>query len=95
MPTISFQGTKIAESDKTVGLEGNQYFPRDSILVEGFLQPSPTKYTCPWKGAATYYDGVVNGSTLHDVAWSYENPKQAAVNIKGHLAFDKSQVKLL
>ena len=76
----------IAESADTVIVEGNHYFPPDSVRVE-YLSPSELNTTCPWKGQAGYYDVVVNGETNMDAAWYYPHPKQAAENIKGRIAF--------
>lgn len=79
-------GTVIAESDETVVVEGNHYFPPSSIKTEYF---SPTERTtgCPWKGTANYYDVTVDGQTLSNVAWYYAEPKDAAAEIKDHVAF--------
>ena len=76
----------IAESDETVVVEGNHYFPADSVNTE-FLQPSGKHTTCPWKGEASYYDVVVNGETNKDAAWYYPEPKDAAAEIKDRVAF--------
>ena len=76
----------IAESDDTVVVEGNHYFPVASIKRESF-QPSATHTTCPWKGIASYYDVVVAGEVNHDAAWYYPDPKEAAASIKGRVAF--------
>ena len=76
----------IAESDKTVVVEGNHYFPTDSITRE-YFQPSETHSTCPWKGEASYYNVVVNGEVNKDAAWYYPEPKDAAAEIKGRVAF--------
>ena len=78
----------IAESDETVVVEGNHYFPAESVKTE-FLQPSSTHTTCPWKGEASYYDVVVNGETNTDSAWYYPEPKVAAAEIKDRIAFWK------
>ena len=78
----------IAESDDTVVVEGNHYFPAESVKTE-FLQPSSTHTTCPWKGEASYHDLVVNGETNKDAAWYYPEPKEAAAEIKDHIAFWK------
>ena len=76
----------IAESDDTVVVEGNHYFPRESVNSANLL-PS-TKHThCPWKGEASYYDVVVNGETNADAAWYYPEPKEAAAEIKDRIAF--------
>jgi uncharacterized protein (DUF427 family) len=76
----------IANSDVTVVVEGNHYFPSDSVRQE-YLQPSNTHTTCPWKGEASYYNVVVNGETNKDAAWYYPEPKDAAAEIKNRIAF--------
>lgn len=78
----------IAESDATVEVEGNQYFPADSIKKE-FLQPSETHTVCGWKGTASYYNVVVDGDTNKDAAWYYPETKPDAKNIEGYVAFWK------
>ena len=78
----------LAESDDTVVVEGNHYFPADSIN-RAYFQQSNTHTTCPWKGKASYYDVVVDGQVNKDAAWYYPEPKQAATNIKDHVAFWK------
>ena len=78
----------IAESDKTINVEGNQYFPRDSVKKE-FLSNSETHTACHWKGTASYYDVVVEGQVNKDAAWFYPSPKDAASEIKDHVAFWK------
>ena len=80
--------TVIAESDKTIVIENNHYFPPDSIKRE-FLQESDHRSTCPWKGEAYYYDVVVGGDESKDSAWSYPQPKDAAKEIAGYMAFWK------
>ncbi len=76
----------IANSDDTVVIEGNHYFPPDSVRQE-YLQPSNMHTTCPWKGEASYYNVVVNGDTNKDAAWYYPEPKDAAAEIKNRVAF--------
>jgi uncharacterized protein (DUF427 family) len=76
----------IAESDDTVVVEGNHYFPFESAKTE-YLQPSTTHTHCPWKGEASYYDVVVDGETNKDAAWYYSEPKDAATEIKDRVAF--------
>ena len=83
-----WHGKVLAESDKTVEVEGNQYFPPDSVNHD-FLQESLTHSTCPWKGLASYYDVVVDGEVNKDAAWYYPDPKEAAKKISGHVAFWK------
>jgi len=86
MAKATWKGKVIAESDKSEVVEGNQYFPPDSVKRE-YLQPSETTSVCPWKGTASYYDVVVDGETNKDAAWYYPEPKDAAKRIKDHLAF--------
>lgn len=78
----------IAESDRTVVVEGNHYFPRESVKVE-YLQDSSTHTTCPWKGVASYYSLRVDGETNRDAAWYYPQTKEAAKHIEGYVAFWK------
>ena len=78
----------LAESNDTVVVEGNQYFPAESVHREHF-RDSATHTTCPWKGEASYYDVVVNGEVNKDAAWYYPKPKEAAKNIEGRVAFWK------
>ncbi len=86
MPRAVWNGTIIAESDRCEVVEGNQYFPPDAIKPE-FLTDSSTHTTCGWKGVASYYNVVVNGQVNKDAAWYYPDPKPAAANIKGYIAF--------
>ncbi len=86
MPKAIWNGVVLAESDGCEVVEGNQYFPPDSIKQE-FFQPSNTHTTCPWKGQASYYNIVVNGEENKDAAWYYPDPKEKANNIKGYIAF--------
>jgi uncharacterized protein (DUF427 family) len=81
-----WNGEVIAESDSTIVVEGNQYFPPDSIRRE-YLQHSSTTTVCSWKGTAHYYNVVVAGKENRDAAWYYPNPKEAAADIKNHVAF--------
>ncbi len=78
----------IAESDKTVIIEGNHYFPPESIKKE-FFKDSSTHTTCPWKGQASYYSLKVDGKENTDAAWYYPNTSELAKGIKGHIAFWK------
>jgi uncharacterized protein (DUF427 family) len=82
----TWHGAVLAESDETVVVEGNHYFPEDSIRRECFRESS-THTVCPWKGTASYYDVVVEGETNKDAAWYYPEPKDAAKQIKGRVAF--------
>lgn len=76
----------IAQSDQTIEVEGNHYFPPSEVKRE-FLKESDTTSVCPWKGNASYFDVVVDGETNKDAAWHYPEPKEAAENIKGYIAF--------
>jgi len=78
----------IAESDQTIIIENNHYFPAQSVKKE-FIKPSSTHTTCPWKGLASYYTLEVNGEQNRDAAWYYPEPKAAAAEIKDHVAFWK------
>lgn len=82
----TWNNTIIAESDSTVIIEGNHYFPPDSVKRE-YLEKSSTSYTCPWKGDADYYHIVMNGERNTDAVWVYPNPKEAAKEIAGYFAF--------
>ena len=86
MPKAIWNGVVLAESDRCEVVEGNQYFPPDAVKRE-YFKPSATHTTCPWKGVASYYDVVVDGETNGDAAWYYPEPKEAARNIKGYVAF--------
>ena len=86
MATARWNGEVIAESDDTQEVEGNQYFPPESVRQE-FLEPTDTTSTCPWKGKASYYTLRVNGDENPDAAWHYPSPKNAAAEIKDHVAF--------
>jgi uncharacterized protein (DUF427 family) len=81
-----WKGEILAESDRTIVVEGNHYFPPDSIDWKHF-QTSDTHSTCPWKGLASYYDIQVNGAVNKDAAWYYPAPKEAAEQIKDYVAF--------
>ena len=83
-----WNGTVIAESDQTIVVEGNHYFPEESVHTE-FLEKSNSHTTCPWKGEASCYSLKVKGETNPDAAWYYPEPSEAAKNIKGHVAFWK------
>ncbi|TVP43541.1 MAG: DUF427 domain-containing protein [Mongoliibacter sp.] len=78
----------IAESEKTIQVEGNHYFPEETIKKE-FFKASDTHTTCPWKGVASYYNIEVDGKVNKDAAWYYPNTKDAAREIKNHVAFWK------
>ena len=86
MAKAVWNGKVLAESDKTQLVEGNVYFPHDSIDRE-FFRSSSTISTCPWKGQARYYTILVDGQENSDAAWYYPDPKPAARAIKNHVAF--------
>jgi uncharacterized protein (DUF427 family) len=84
----TWNGAVIAESDATVVVENNHYFPAESVRLE-YLRDSPTSTVCSWKGTASYKTLVVDGAENVDAAFSYPDPKDAAVPIAGHYAFWK------
>ena len=88
MAKATWKGQVIAESDDTVVVEGNHYFPASSV-VASVLTPSDTTSVCPWKGTASYYSVQVGGATNADAAWYYPQPKEAAAEIKDRVAFWK------
>ena len=81
-----WKDTVLAESDDTIEIEGNQYFPPDAIDRAHF-EESDHQSTCPWKGEASYYDLVAGGERNENAAWYYPQPKDAAEEIKGYVAF--------
>jgi uncharacterized protein (DUF427 family) len=87
----TFNGTVVAESDETVVVEGNHYFPPKAVKTE-YLEPSDNHTVCSWKGLASYKDVVVNGVRAADGAWFYPDPKDAAMEIKDRFAFWKGVV---
>ena len=86
MPKAVWNGTVIAESDRTRIIEGNHYFPPESVRRD-HLRESATHTTCPWKGVASYYDVVVGSDVNRDAAWYYPETKEAANDIRGYIAF--------
>lgn len=88
MAKAVWNGQILAESDNTEVVEGNHYFPENSIKKE-FFSNSETKTVCPWKGDASYYNIEVDGKINSDAAWYYPEPKPAADNIKNYVAFWK------
>ena len=86
MATATWNGTVIAESDDIVTVEGNAYFPRDSVREE-LLRPSDTHTNCPWKGTASYFSLEVDGQVNDDAVWYYPEPKDAAKEITDRVAF--------
>ena len=83
-----WNGAVLAESDETIVVEGNHYFPENSINKE-YFQPSATNTVCGWKGTASYYDVVANGATNKDAAWFYADAKAEAKEIENYVAFWK------
>jgi uncharacterized protein (DUF427 family) len=88
MARATWNGAVLAESDRTVVVEGNYYFPPDAIRREHF-RDSSTHTVCGWKGTASYYDVEVGGQVNKDAAWYYPEPLPAAAHIKNHVAFWK------
>ena len=86
MYVATWNGAVIAQSDKTIEIEGNQYFPMDSVESE-FLVDSETTSTCSWKGLASYYSLNVDGELNTDAVWVYRDPKDAAKEIANYVAF--------
>ena len=86
MARAIWNGVVLADSDETVVVEGNHYFPPDSINME-YFQTSQSRTRCPWKGTASYYDVTVNGDTNRGAAWYYPDPSAAAAEIKNYIAF--------
>lgn len=88
MPKAIWNGAVLAQSDDTVVVEGNHYFPATAISCE-YFQPSEKHTVCPWKGTASYYNVVVGEKENRDAAWFYPEPKDAAKQIAGRVAFWK------
>lgn len=86
MAKAIWNGTILAESDRTEVVEGNHYFPPDTIHQE-YFKDSSTHTTCPWKGVASYYSIEVDGQVNKDAAWYYPDAKEKAKNIEGYIAF--------
>jgi uncharacterized protein (DUF427 family) len=86
MAKASWNGALIAQSDATVVVEGNHYFPPASVDAAR-LRASETHTVCSWKGTASYHDLVVDGQVNRDAAWYYPDPKPEAAHIKGYIAF--------
>ncbi|KAI0643166.1 DUF427-domain-containing protein [Trametes meyenii] len=96
MVKVTLNDTVLAESDKTVVVEGNHYFPPDAINSAALTTSAADTHTvCPWKGTASYYDATIGGKTVvSDVAWYYPETKEKANNIKGYVAFYKNKVNI-
>ncbi len=88
MPKAIWNGAVLAESDQCQVVEGNSYFPPESINQQ-YVKESTKHTTCPWKGEASYYDIVVEGQVNKEAAWYYPSPKEAAQHITDHVAFWK------
>jgi len=88
MPKAIWNGTVLAESDTTEQVEGNHYFPPESLSRE-HLRENVKQTFCPWKGTASYFDVVVDGQVNEAAAWYYPEPKPEASNIRDHVAFWK------
>jgi uncharacterized protein (DUF427 family) len=86
MAKALYKGTVIAESDATIVVEGNQYFPPEDVNMQ-YLSISDTHTLCPWKGIASYYTVTVDGDANSDAAWTYPTPVEQAKQIKGYIAF--------
>ena len=86
MPKALWNGQVVAESDMYETVEGNVYFPPETLKRE-FVTPSSHTTVCPWKGTAHYYNVMVDGKENKNAAWYYPDPKPAAKNIKDHVAF--------
>lgn len=86
MPKATWNGAVIAESNDTIVVEGNHYFPPASVNRD-YLKDSSTHSRCYWKGKASYYDIVVDGESNKDAVWYYPDPSEAAANVKDYMAF--------
>jgi uncharacterized protein (DUF427 family) len=86
MPKAIWNGQVLAESDKTIVVEGNQDFPPDALKTE-YFQPSETHTVCSWKGVASYYDVIIDGKVNPDAAWYYPDASDVAEQIKDYVAF--------
>lgn len=91
MPKAIWNGVVLADSAETQKVEGNHYFPKQAIRNQYFRE-STKHTTCPWKGQANYYDIVIDEKVIPNGAWYYPEPKEAAKNIAGHLAFDRAVI---
>lgn len=90
---VTWNGRVLAESDATEEVEGNHYFPPESVDHEAFVE-SDREYTCPWKGDAYFFHLQADGERTEDAAWYYPQPKEAASHIKGYVAFYGSKVDI-
>ena len=86
MVKAKWRGAVLAESGATVVVEGNHYFPRDSVHWQ-YFQESDHRTVCPWKGTASYYDVIVDGEVNESAAWYYPDPEEEAREVSGRVAF--------
>lgn len=86
MPKAIWKDVALAECDTTVEVEGNHYFPPDS-LDRRYFTANDRRTVCPWKGTASYFDVTVDGETAEAAAWTYPHPSDAAAEIRDHVAF--------
>lgn len=86
MTKATWNGAILAESNETIVIEGNHYFPPDSIN-RAYFRTNSKRTTCPWKGVASYYDIQVEGQVNSGAAWTYPDPKTAAKEIENYVAF--------
>ncbi|RDB15280.1 hypothetical protein Hypma_004797 [Hypsizygus marmoreus] len=93
MTKVSLNGTVLAESNDTVMVENNHYFPPSSVNTSLFSD-SNTSTVCPWKGTASYYNATIDGTTVNDVAWYYPKASDKAKSIEGYIAFYKNKVTI-
>jgi len=93
MVKVTYNGTVLAESNDTIVVEGNHYFPPSSLKTDLFTKSS-TSTVCPWKGTASYYTLKVDGKEIKDVAWYYPDASKGAAPIKGYVAFYKNKVTI-
>lgn len=93
MPRATLNGVTLAESDQTEVVEGNHYFPPGSVNRDLFRESGTTTH-CPWKGDASYLSVEVDGTRVEDAAWYYPEPKEAAENIRDHVAFYGNKVEV-
>lgn len=91
MPKVIVNGQVVADSDRTVVVEGNHYFPREAVRAE-YLEESTLTTVCGWKGTASYYHVVVDGDRRTDAAWYYPQPSRRARAIADHIAFYRHKV---
>ena len=92
-PRVTLNGVVIAESDQTITVEGNHYFPPDSVQWE-HLAENPRHTTCWWKGEASYYDVTADGEASESAGWTYHEPSEAAERIGDYVAFYRHKVTI-